>query len=111
MALARQMVVTIKIGHPRDLPRLRNIFAKIVLLRESVGVNHPRRLPLAAIDNDVRWLVRESSVQMRGYPNVPATDEHRMRRAMITQPGAGGFPDETLVSFGFFRRNPSSKFS
>jgi hypothetical protein len=33
---------------------------------------------------------------MRGYPNVPATDEHRMRRAMITQPGAGGFPDETF---------------
>lgn len=28
---------TIEIGHPRDLPQLRNIFDKIVLLCESVG--------------------------------------------------------------------------
>jgi hypothetical protein len=89
---------TIKIGHPRDLPRLRNVFDKIVLLCESVGVNHPRLLPLAAIDDDVRWLVGESSVQMQGYPNVPATDEHHTRRAMITQPGAGGSPMRRSVS-------------
>lgn len=62
---------TIKIGHPRDLPRLRNVFDKIVLRCESIGVTQPRHRPLAEVDADVRWLVRESSVQLRGYPNVP----------------------------------------
>jgi hypothetical protein len=87
---------TIKIGHPRDLPRLRDVFDKIVLLCESIGVTDPRRPPSSEIDDDVQWLVGESSVQIWGYPNVPARDENRMRRAMITQPGAGGFSDETF---------------
>jgi hypothetical protein len=87
---------TIRIGHVRDRPRLLSIFAKIVLLCESVGVRQPRRLPLAKVDDDVRWLVEESSVLMRGYPNVPATDGDRIRRAMIAQPFAWGGSDETF---------------
>ena len=35
------------------------------------------------------WFKR-SSVQMRGYPNLPATDGDRMRRATITQLGGMG---------------------
>jgi hypothetical protein len=77
---------TVKVGHPRDLPRLRDIYTKIVLLCENVGVTDPRRLALDDIDEDVRWLVEESSVQMEGYPDVPATD----RRAMITPPSLHG---------------------
>ena len=50
---------TIKIGHVRDRPRLLSIFAKIVLLCESVGVTQPQHLPLAEVDDDVRWLVQE----------------------------------------------------
>jgi hypothetical protein len=84
---------TIQIGHPRDLPRLRKVFDKIVLLCESVGVREPRHLPSAETDDDVRWLVEESSVQMRGHPNRLATDEHRVPRSLITQPAVGGFPD------------------
>jgi hypothetical protein len=33
---------------------------------------------------------------MRGYPNVPATDGDRMRRATITQPSTWGGSDETF---------------
>jgi hypothetical protein len=87
---------TVKIGDRRDLPRLRNIYAKIIRRCESVGVTDPRYLPLAEVDADTRWLVEESSVQMEGYPNVPATDGHRVRRAMITQPFVWGGEDETF---------------
>jgi hypothetical protein len=88
---------TIKIGHPRDRPRLRSIFAKTALLCESVRVTDPRYLPLAEVDADVRWLVEESSVQMEGYPDVSATDGARVRRAMITQPFVWGGEDETFT--------------
>jgi hypothetical protein len=75
---------TIKIEDPAvDLRRLRNIYPKIILACESIGVKEPRRLPLAAIDDDVRWLVEKSSVRMQGYPNVLARDGHRRRRATI----------------------------
>ena len=83
---------SVQIGHPRDLPRLREIFDKIVLLCEAVRVKEPRRLPSAEIDDDIRWLVEESSVQMRG-PNRFAPDEHRVPPSLITQPGAAVFPD------------------
>ena len=86
---------TVNIGHPRDLPRLRGIFTKIVLLCESVGMTDP--LASDEADDDVLWLVEESSVQMRGHPTVPAKDGHRTRRAMITQPGIGGGSDETFT--------------
>ena len=85
---------TIKIDHPRDLPRLRNIYAKIILACESSGVKEPRRLPLAAIDDDVRWLVETSSVRMQGYPNVLATDGHRTRPATIDRFSTWGGSDE-----------------
>jgi hypothetical protein len=87
---------TIKIRDPKDLLRLPSIYTKIILVCERVGVRRPQHLPSAESDADVRWLVLESSVQMEGHPKVPARDEHRTRRAMITQPGAGGFTDETF---------------
>jgi hypothetical protein len=87
---------SIWIGSPADLPRFRGVFDKIVLMCEGLGVTEPRLLPWAGVDADVRWLTRESSVQMWGYPNVPARDGDRLRRASITQPGLGGFADETL---------------
>jgi hypothetical protein len=87
---------TIEIGHPRDLPRLRNIFDKIVLLCESVGVTDPRYLALGEVDADVQWLVEESSVQMHSHPNVPATNDHRPRRATINQRSTWGGSDETF---------------
>jgi hypothetical protein len=87
---------TIEIEDRRDLPRLRNIYAKIIRRCESVGVTHPRHLPMAEVDADVRWLVRESSVQMQGHPTVAATDGHRVRRTMINQRSTWGGSDETF---------------
>jgi hypothetical protein len=76
-----------------DLRRLRNIYAKIILACESVGVKEPRRLPLAAIDGDVRWLVKKS-VRMQGYPSVPANDAHGPRRATIDRLSTWGGSEE-----------------
>jgi len=87
---------TIEIGDRRDRPRLLNIYAKIILLCEGIGVTDPRHLPLTEVDADVQWLVQESSVQMHGHPNVPATDEDRVRRPMITQRSTWGGLDETF---------------
>jgi hypothetical protein len=86
---------TIKVGHPRDLLRLPDIYAKIILNCESAGVREPRRLPPAAIDDDVRWLVEESSVRMRGYPDVLAADGHRTRRATIDRFSTWSGSEET----------------
>jgi hypothetical protein len=94
--LAGKWSWTIEIGHPRDLPRLRNVFDKIVLLCESVGVTDPRYLVLGEVDADVQRLVEESSVQMHGHPNVPATNDHRPRRATINQRSTWGGSDETF---------------
>jgi hypothetical protein len=44
---------TIKIGHPRDRPRLRSIFAKTALLCESVGVMLAGPVDLDELD---RWM-------------------------------------------------------
>ena len=87
---------TIEIADRRDLPRLRDVYDKIILLCESVGEADPRYLSLAEVDDDVRWLVQESSVQMQGHPTVPAKDEHRIRRAMITQRSTWSGLDETF---------------
>ena len=64
---------TIKIGHPRDRPRLRSIFAKIVLLCESVGVTQPRRLPLTEVDDVFGGRLKIVRAD-EGHPKVPATD-------------------------------------
>jgi hypothetical protein len=87
---------TIEISNPEDRPRLRNSYSKIILHCESVGVTDPRYLDLGEVDADVRWLVENSSVRMRGHPTVPARDEHRTRQAMITQPSTWGGSDETF---------------
>jgi hypothetical protein len=87
---------TIEIGHPRDRPRLRDSYTKIILHCESVGVTDPRYLALGEVDADLKWLVEESSVQMHGHPTVPARDEHRTRVAMITQPTTWGGSDKTF---------------
>jgi hypothetical protein len=87
---------TINIRDPKDLLRLPSVYAKIIRVCESVGVTQPQHLPMAEVDADVRWLVLESSVRMKGHPEVPATDEHRTRRAVITPPSTWGGSDETF---------------
>jgi hypothetical protein len=88
---------TIQIGDPKDRLRLLDSYTKIILHCENVGVTDPRYLALDEVDADVLWLVLgESSVQMQGYPTVPATDGDRPRGAMITQPSTWCGWDETF---------------
>lgn len=91
---------TVSIGSPRDLPRLREVFDKIVLLCEEAGVAEPEHLCwMAGVepDPDVTWLTEDSTVRMWGYPNVPAVDGKRVRRAMVTLPALAGFVDKALI--------------
>lgn len=87
---------SVQIGHPADYPRLRQVFDKIVLLCEAGGVTLPEDLFCVEVDADVRWLTRESSVRMRAHPTVQSADEHRVRRATITQPSVAAFSDESF---------------
>jgi hypothetical protein len=86
----------VEIGDPRDLPRLRRVFDRIVLLCEEAEVTHPRLLSSAEVDADVRWLTHASSVEMRGRPTVPAVDGHRRRRALLIPPMRAAFEDESF---------------
>jgi hypothetical protein len=88
---------TIQIGDPKDRLRLLDSYTKLILHCENVGVTDPRYLAQDDVDADLQWLVvGESSVQMQGYPTVPATDGDRPRGAMITQPSTWGGWDETF---------------
>jgi hypothetical protein len=91
---------TVSIGSPRDLPRLREVFRKIVLMCEEVGVAQPEQLRWMADiepDADLAWLVEDSTVRMQGHPNVSAVAGQGVLRATITLPSLGGFVDETLA--------------
>lgn len=91
---------TVSIGSPRDLLRLRDVFRKIVLMCEEVGVAQPEHLRWMADaepDLDLAWLVEDSTVRMRGHPNVSAIAREGVRRATIILPPLGGFVDETLA--------------
>jgi hypothetical protein len=82
-----------------DLPRLQQCFEKVVLLCEAAGVTRPEHLGLTDSDNlddDVLWLVEESSVSLHGYPDVPAVDGNRVRKALVTPAGDGGMVDDSL---------------
>lgn len=56
------------------------VFEKVVLLCEAAGVTRPEHLGFRDNDNlddDVIWLVEESSASLHGYPDVPAVDGNR----------------------------------
>lgn len=87
------------ISDVRDLPRLKQCFEKVVLLCEAARVTCPEHLDMtdsAHLDDDVLWLVEESSVSLHGYPNVPAVDGDRVRKALVTPAGNGGMVDDSL---------------
>lgn len=87
------------ISDVRDLPRLRQCFGKIILMCEAAGVTRPEHLDVmdsAHLDNDVLWLVEESSVSLHGYPDVPAVDGGRVRKALVTTGGDGGMVDDSF---------------
>lgn len=48
------------------------------------------------LDDDVIWLVEESSASLHGYPDVSAVDGDRVRKALVTPAGDGGIVDDSL---------------
>lgn len=90
---------TVSIEDVRDLPRIRRCFEKVVLLCEAANVTGPNALFVDDVDNpdeDVRWLVEDSSVVLWGHPDVPAVEGSKIRKAMVTPAGDGGMVDDSL---------------
>lgn len=89
---------TIRVGAPRDIPRLRDVYSKIILACEAAGVTDPRQLwRCGEPDADLRWLVEESSSHIVGSPTVPAVDGPKVRTAMVMPTGRGGFVAGSLT--------------
>lgn len=90
---------TVSVGSARDIPRLREVFDKIALMCERVGISRPEECWRAGIrsDPDLDWLLNESASTLVGHPGVPATDAGRVRTAMVVPRGRGGAVDEGLL--------------
>lgn len=83
---------TINVGSPQDVPRLRRAYEQIILVCESAGVQYPNQIAWGAdADEDVRWLVRESSCSMTGHPE--AKDPY----VMLVPKASGGAVDTHLT--------------
>ena len=89
---------TIQVGSPSDIPRLRECYVRVAQLCESAGVTRPEALwHRDDCDEDIRWLVEDSSAHMFGHPDVPAVDGDKVRETMVTPRGRGGAVDRNLV--------------
>ena len=92
---------SISVGSPRDIPRLRLIYAKVADLCERNGVTRPEELVFHAgqsdVDPDLTWLVCESGSDMIGYPSIPNELQGGQRRSTAVLPaGRGGGVDDEL---------------
>jgi len=89
----------VSISDVGDLPRLRQCFKKVVLLCEAMGVTSPDHLVLRdndTLDDDLIWLVEESSVSLHGHPDTPAKAGAQIRRALVAPAATGGLVDDSL---------------
>ncbi|EHB46378.1 hypothetical protein [Mycolicibacterium vinylchloridicum] len=83
---------TINVGSPLDLPRLRTAYIQVIVACESADVQHPTQIAWGPdADEDVRWLVQESSCSMTGHPG--AADPY----VMVVPKGGGGAVDTNLA--------------
>jgi hypothetical protein len=89
----------VDITDPRDLPRLRRCFDRVVLLCEAHGVSSPDQLPREVVDADadVRWMTDTDGFTLTGVPELPADDGNRRRRAAILPSARGGIVDHDLA--------------
>lgn len=90
---------TVGVQSVRHLPRLREIYAQVIDLCESLDVENPDSLP-HEIQDARPWLLWlwESGSTMTGHRDVPARrDDGIIRGVMVTPQGSGGAVDETLT--------------
>ncbi len=89
----------IEVGSVADLDRLKLCYDEIIRICETAGEPDPRRIEGGwPTHPNVRWLVRESSSEMIGFPNIPATNLKRPMTEVVPRVGAG-FVDESLSGF------------
>lgn len=88
----------ISVGSQRDIPQLRERYARIIAVCEAAGVTRPEQLAHRgrSLDPDIAWVVGSAST-MWGYPDVPAVDGERVRDVMVVPAGRGGATDSTLA--------------
>ncbi|GLP83576.1 hypothetical protein [Mycobacterium antarcticum] len=88
---------TISVGSPRDIPRLREAYQKIILLCEQANAERPEQLSWWSdtADADGKWLVTESSSTMIGHRNLSASKAPG-GGAMVVPTGDGGAADISL---------------
>jgi len=88
----------ISVGSRRDIPQLRERYARVIAVCEAAGVTRPEHLAYRGVDldPDIGWVVN-SSTTMWGYPDVPAVDGDRVRDVMVLPAGRGGATDSTLA--------------
>ncbi len=89
----------IAVGSVADLDRLKLCYDEIVQICEAAGEPDPRRVEGGwPTHPNLRWLVRESSSEMTGFPNTPAKNLKRPMTEVVPRVGAG-FADERLSGF------------
>jgi hypothetical protein len=89
---------SIEVGSPQDLRRLKQCYAKIILICEAAGVAQPDHHPLAwspSADPDLQWLIENSSCNMFGHPEQ-LTSNMQNPGASVTPTSGGGFIDDSM---------------
>lgn len=86
------------VSDPADLPRLREVYARLIGLCEQYGAARPDLLPwdVRYADLDACWL-ETSTVPLFGSPDVPAVEGERRRPVYVMPDGNGGVIDEDLA--------------
>jgi hypothetical protein len=92
---------TIEVGSPQDLRRLKQCYAKIILLCEAQNIIYPNLHQLGwspTADPDLQWLVQTSSCNMIGHPELLAKNMPSPGANVVPASG-GGVVDESLSGF------------
>jgi hypothetical protein len=92
---------SIEVGSPQDLRRLKQCYAKIILICEAAGVAQPDHHPLAwspSADPDLQWLIENSPCKMFGHPEQLASNM-RNPGASVMPKSRGGFIDDSMSGF------------
>lgn len=89
----------IEVGSVVDLDRLKLCYDEIIRICEAAGESQPCQIEGGwPTHENLRWLVRESSSEMIGFPNIPAKNLKRPMTEVVPRVGAG-FVDESLSGF------------
>lgn len=84
---------SIRIDHPRHIPRLRGSAARIAQLCEAAEMQPEQLWQAETVDPDIAWLIEETASTMHGTPTPRRGDDGW---ASVLPAATGGAVDETL---------------